>query len=182
MKLIYIENFELKVAPEALLIRPIRKLWNQDRSDKKEKFYQQMSYMFYLVDPRSTLSYILDVEERAKEIIKQEGLPKNFKPSPLLEEAMEIYKKHTITVSQKLLESSLIGANKVSDFLRDVNLSEEDGKGRPKYQVSTITAALKNVEGIVQSIQTLQIKVNQELIDSGKARGSQELTIGDMDY
>ena len=80
------------------------------------------------------------------------------------------------------MESSLIGANKVSDFLRDVDLSEEDEKGRPKYQVSTITAALKNVEGIVQSIQTLQIKVNQELIDNGKARGSQELTIGDMDY
>lgn len=182
MKLVTVENFELKVAPEALLIRPIRKLWNQDRSERKEKFYQQMSYLFFLVDPRSTYSYILDLEERAAEIIKQEGLPENFQPSPLLEEAMEIYRKHTITVSQELLQSSLIGAKKVSDFLKEVDLLEEDDKGRPKYQVSTITSALKNVEGIVQSIQTLQNKVNQELVDNGKARGAQELTIGDMDY
>ena len=93
---------------------------------------------------------------------------------------MKVYKEHTRTVSQELLESSLIGAKKVSDFLRNLDLTEEDDKGRAKYQVSTITAALKNIEGIVQSIQTLQKKVEQELVDNGKARGTQELTVGDI--
>ena len=180
MRLITVENYELSVAPEALLIKPIRRLWNQDRSERKEKFYQQMSFLYFYCDPRSTYSYMIDDAERAQAIIEQEGLPSDFKPSQLLEEAMEIYRKHTVTVSQKLLESSLIGANKVSDFLRDVDLTEEDDKGRPKYQVSTITAALKNIEGIVQSIQTLQKKVEQELVDNGKARGTQELTVGDI--
>lgn len=180
MKLISIENFELKVADEALLIRPIRRLWNQDRSQRKESFYQQMSFLYFVVDPRSTYSYIIDIDERAKAVIEQEGLPPDFQPSQYLKEAMEIYRKHTITVSQKLLESSLIGANKVSEFLREVDLSEEDEKGRPKYQVSTITAALKNVEGIVSSIQTLQKKVDSELQEEGKVRGATELTVGDM--
>jgi len=40
MKLISVENYKLKVADEALLVKPIRKLWNQDRSKGKEKFYQ----------------------------------------------------------------------------------------------------------------------------------------------
>ena len=180
MRLITVENYELSVAPEALLIKPIRRLWNQDRSERKEKFYQQMSFLYFYCDPRSTYSYMIDDAERAQAIIEQEGLPSDFRPSQLLEEAMEIYRKHTVTVSQKLLESSLIGANKVSEFLRDVDLTEEDDKGRPKYQVSTITAALKNVEGIVQSIQTLQKKVEQEIVDNGKARGTQELTVGDI--
>ncbi len=180
MKLIQIENYELSVAPEALLIKPIRRLWNQDRSERKEKFYQQMSYMYFMVDPRSTYSYIIDNDERKQAIIEQEGLPKDFQPSQLLCDAMEIYEKHTKTVSQDLLEASLRGAKKVADFLRDVNLYDEDDKGKPKYQVSTITAALKNVEGIVQSIQTLQKKVEQEIADNGKARGTQELTVGDI--
>ena len=180
MRLITVENYELSVAPEALLIKPIRRLWHQDRSERKEKFYQQMSFLYFYCDPRSTYSYMIDDAERAQAIIEQEGLPSDFRPSQLLEEAMEIYRKHTVTVSQKLLESSLIGANKVSEFLRDVDLTEEDDKGRPKYQVSTITAALKNVEGIVQSIQTLQKKVEQEIVDNGKARGTQELTVGDI--
>ena len=70
MKLITVENFELKVADEALLIRPIRRLWNADRSERKEKFYQQMSYLYFMVSPQSTYSYILDLDERSKTIIE----------------------------------------------------------------------------------------------------------------
>ena len=50
MKLLNFENFDLQVAPEALLIRPIRRLYNADRSEKKEKFFQQLSYLWFMVD------------------------------------------------------------------------------------------------------------------------------------
>ena len=139
-----------------------------------------MSFLYFAVDPRSTYSYLLDEEERKKAIIEQEGLPANFKPSELLKEAMEIYKKHTMTVSQKLLSDALVSANTVGTFLRTINLMEEDDKGRPKYQISQVVSALKNLEGIINTIQTLQKKVEQEIADNGKARGTQELTIGDI--
>lgn len=181
MKLLSIEGYELKVADEALLIKPIRKLFNQDRSASKEQFYKQMSYLYFMVDPRSTYSYILEEDKRAEAIIEQEGLEKDFKPSLLLREAMEVYKKHTITPSQELLNAALIAAHNVSDFLKKPDiLTEEDDKGKPKYQISSITSALKNVEGIVTSLQNLQKKVESELTEQDKARGSQELTIGDL--
>ena len=180
MKLIKIENFNLTIADEALLIKPIRKLWHQDRSASKDVFYRQMSYLYFMVDPRSTYSYILNMDERAKAIIEQEGLPKDFTPSPLLKEAMEIYKKHTVTPSQELLNAALKAAHTVSAFLMQPDiLEQEDDKGRPKYQISSITSALKSVEGIVNSIQSLQKKVEEELTEKSKARGSQELTILD---
>ena len=128
----------------------------------------------------STYSYILDLDERSRTIIEQEGLPQDFQPSQFLTEAMQIYRQHTVTVSQKLLNDALVGADKVGKFLREVDLKEEDDKGKPKYQVSTITAALKNIEGIVSTIQNLQKKVEQELEENGKARGTQELTLGDV--
>lgn len=182
MKLIKYEDYQIKLADEAFLVRPIRRLFNADRSERKEQFWRQISFMYFMINPASSYSYILDMEERAAEIIKQEGLPEDFRPSEMLREAMEIYRKMTITPSQRLLESSLIAAETVSQFLRDPDiLTAEDDKGRPKYQVSAITAALKNVEGIVNSLQTLQKKVEQELEEqSSKARGSQELTVGDM--
>ena len=180
MKLIKIENFSLQIADEALLIKPIRKLYNQDRSASKEMFYKQISYLYFMVDPRSTYSYILNEDERAKAIIEQEGLDKDFKPSPLLQEAMEVYRKHTVTPSQELLNAALKAAHTVSEFLMKPDiLEQEDDKGKPKYQVSSITAALKNVEGIVSSLQNLQKKVESELTEQSKARGSQELTIFD---
>ena len=180
MKLIEYSDYQIKIADEALLVRPIRRLFNADRSERKEKFLQQMSYLYFVCDPRSSYSYILDEEERKQAVIQQEGLPSDFKPSEFLLEAMEIYKKHTMTVSQKLLSDALVGANSVGEFLRTVDLTETDDKGRPKYQVSQITAALKNLEGIINTIQTLQKKVEQEIVDNGKARGTQELTVGDI--
>lgn len=182
MKLIKYEDYQIKLADEAFLVKPIRRLWHQDRSAQKEQFWKQMSYLYFVVSPASSYSYILDLEERAAEVIKQEGLPEDFKPSPLLLEAMQIYRKLTITPSQKLLESALIAADTVSKFLRDPDiLTAEDRNGKPKYQISSITSALKNVEGIVNSLQTLQKKVEQEIQEeSGKARGAQELTLGDM--
>lgn len=180
MKLVTFENFELKIAPEALLIRPIRRLYNADRSERKEKFLQQMSYMYFMVSPQSTYSYILDCDERHKAIIEQEGLPADFTPSEMLIEAMKVYKEHTTTVSQKLLQDALVAANKVGTFLRTVDLTKEDKSGKPKYQVSQITAALKNLEPIVATIQNLQKKVDSELQEDTKARGSQDLTVGDF--
>ena len=182
MKLIEYSDFQIKLADEAFLVRPIRRLWHQDRSAQKEQFWRQMSFLYFTVSPASSYSYILDPEERAAEVIKQEGLPEDFKPSALLLEAMQIYRKLTITPSQKLLESALVAANTVSVFLSDPTILDKvDDKGRPLYQISSITAALKNVEGIVSSLQTLQKKVDQELEDTnGKARGSQDLTVGDI--
>lgn len=180
MKLVSTEGYQLKVADEALLVKPIRKLYNQDRSASKEQFYKQMSYLYFMIDPRSTYSYILDEKERAREIIAQEGLEEDFTPSPLLKEAMVVYKKHTITPSQELLNAALTAAHTVSTFLKKPDiLEQEDDKGKPKYQISSITSALKNVEGIVQSLQNLQKKVESELTEQSKARGNQELTILD---
>lgn len=182
MKLIRYEDFQVKLTDEAFLVRPIRRLFNADRSERKEQFWRQISFMYFMVSPASSYSYILDLDERAAEIIKQEGLPEDFRPSEMLREAMEIYRKLTITPSQKLLESSLIAADTVSKFLRDPNiLTGVDDKGKPKHTVSEITRALKDVEGIINSLQSQQKKVEQELQDGeGKARGNQELTIGDL--
>ena len=165
MKLISYEDFQIKLADEAFLVRPIRRLFNADRSERKEQFWRQISYMYFMVSPASSYSYILDLDERSEQIIQQEGLPCDFRPSEMLREAMEVYRKLTITPSQELLVSALIGAKKVGDFLRTVDLTEEDDKGKPKYQVSTITSALKDVEKIVSTLQTLQRKVEQELQD-----------------
>ena len=139
--------------------------------------------MYFMVSPSSSYSYILDMDERAAEIIRQEGLPEDFRPSEMLREAMETYRKMTITPSQNLLDASLVAANTVSKKLRDPNiLNEVDDKGKPKHTISEITRSLRDVEGIVASLQHLQKKVEQELEEQGgKARGTQELTVGDMD-
>lgn len=179
MKLISYSDYQIKLADEAFLVKPIRKLFHQDRSERKERFFQQMAVLYFCYSPSSNYSYIVDEDERLKEVLAQEGIT-DFKPSQDFMDAVEIYKKLSVTPSQKLLDDCLVAANTVGKFLREIDLTEEDKNGKPKYQVSQVVTALKNVEGIVASLQSLQKKVDQELQENSKVRGGQELSVGDI--
>lgn len=173
MRLLEFENYEVRLTPEALLIRPIRRLYNADRSKQKERFMQQMSYLFFMVDPRSTYAYIIEPEERAKQIRLQEGLPDDFKPSSDLEEAMRIYEQHTITSSKRLLESTRVAVDALSDELKKTKerLQERTDKGAAVYKTNDIIASLERVMKLVPQLQDLERKVDAEIRENTRARG-----------
>ena len=171
MKLIEYSNYQIKVADEAFLVKPIRTLFNKDKSKTKDNFWSQMSYMYFLVDPRSSYMYIVDEKERAKEIIKQEGLPEDFTPSKELLEAMDIYKKTTQTSSSLLLEDTRLAIDKLRQFLKDVDLNKCDDKGKPVYPVNTITSTIKQIPDLAKSLVEAEKAVNKEIIEEGRARG-----------
>ena len=179
MKLIEYDNYQIKVADEALLIRPIRKLFNQDRSTLKEKFLQQMSYLYFMVDPTSSYMYITDDEDREREIKIQEGLPDDFKPSKDLEEAMEIYKKHCETSSTLLRKDTRLAIDKLREFLRNVDLNATDDKGKPIYPINTITSAIKQIPELAKSLSEAEKAVQKELEEGGRARGGNNKTLMD---
>lgn len=178
MHLIEFRDYTIVPSPEILLIRPFRRLWNNDRSERKEKFLQQVSYCYFMVDPRSTYSYITDPEERAEEIIKQEGLPKGFKPSEFLQEAMEIYEKHCVTTSSLLLEDVRNTIDKIRKELRDFDISSLEDKDKPN-SLRTITAVIAMIPKLVKDLADAEKKVTQEINESGRARGKNEKTIFD---
>ena len=146
-----------------------------DRSKQKERFMQQISYMFFMVDPRSTYSYIIDLEERHKQIVLQEGLPENFQPSPELKEAMEIYEKHTITSSTRLLESTRIAVDALSEELKKTRerLLERTDKGAAVYKINDIMASLERVLKFIPQLQELERKVESEIRENTRARGTE---------
>ena len=117
MRLIEFDGMEFKVADEAFLVRPIRELFQKDKSKRKEEFWRQISYMWFMCDPRSSYQYLTDPIERSVEIKKQEGLGADWEPSDPLKEAMDIYRKQTITTSAILLEGMRKGIDKLSSFL-----------------------------------------------------------------
>lgn len=168
-----------KVADEALLIRPIRDLFLADKSKKKEEFWKQMSYLWFMCDPRSTYQYIINEEERAAEIIKQEGLGEGWKPSKELVDAMEIYKKHTITTSALLLEGMRKGIERVRAFLSDINLKEVDKNDRPIYQVSTMTSALKQIPELAKALSDAEKALAKDFASSENARGNATKAVGE---
>lgn len=178
MKLVSIENYELKISDEALLIKPIRRLWNQDRSERKEKFYQQMSILYFVYSPSSNYSYIVDEDKRLKEVLLQEGIS-DFKPSAEFKAAVEIYKKLCVTIHSELLSDL---ENLVANMRKALNKLTFEGNNEKQIinnikNAAAITAMLPK---IIKDIADVEKLVNKELEESTKARGAQELTVGDI--
>jgi len=177
MKLIEYTNYQIRVTDEALLVKPIRKLYKKDKSKDKETFLEQMSILYFYADPRSAYSYIIDDEERLNEIKKQEGLSDKYTLSAEMIEAIEIYKKLIETTSLQLLKNTRITVDKLGKFLRDIDLNETDNKGQPKYTISSVTSALRQVPQLAKDLIATEKLVAGEIAEGNRARGGSDMKI-----
>lgn len=173
MHLIEYTNYEIVPTEEAFLIKPIRDLYNEDKTKNKEKFMQQLSILYFIADPRSSYSYILDEEERFKEILKQEGLPENFKISKKLQEAIDIYKKHTITASYLLLQDNKEVIENMRRVLKSIDWDGLEEKDKVNA-VKTVASITSMIPKIVKDLAEAEKAVTKELEDLGRARGGNE--------
>lgn len=174
MKLINFKNYQIEIADEALLVKPIRDLYNKDNSSNKEDFITQCSIIFFMADPRSSYNYIVDERERFEEIKKQEGLSKSYKITKDLQAAIDAYKKSVHTTSSLLLEDAKMAVDKVRKFLREVDLTLTDDKGKPVYTINTITSALKMIPQLAKDITETERLVTKELEEASRMRGGEK--------
>ena len=173
MHLVELVNYEVVPTQECFLIKPIRQLFNADRSKNKERFMQQLSVIYFMADPRSSYNYITDLDERLALIKEQEGLDKSFKIDDKVAEAIEWYKNHTLTTSTLLLEDARAAVDKVRTFLREVDLTKVDDKGKPIYTVNSITTALKQIPQLAKDLKETEKIINMEIEEAGRMRGNE---------
>ena len=179
MHILEYNNYQVEPTQEAFLIKPIRDLYNSDKTKSKDKFMTQMSIIYFLADPRSSYNYIIDEDERLKAIIEQEGLPDNFKIDKKLQEAIDIYRKHTITTSYLLLQDTKLAIDKVRQFLRDVDLTLTDDKGKPLYTINSVTSAIKQIPQLAKDVIDAEKAITREIEEQGKLRGTANKTLMD---
>jgi hypothetical protein len=174
MKLIKYENYQIEPTEEMFLVKAFRDMFNADKTKNKEKFMQQLSYIYFMYDPRSPYMYITDEDSRRKEIIKEEGLSEDFKPSDKMEKAISVYKELTTTASMRLLESMRVAVAKIGEFLEAVDLFAEDDKGRPKYNADRITAVADKIPQLAKRLQETEKLVAHEITDVARVRGGDD--------
>ena len=177
MKLIEFDGMDFKIADEALLVRPIRELFQKDKSKKKEEFWKQISYLWFMCDPRSSYMYLVNEEERAAEIKSQEGFDADWRPSQDLIDAMEQYRKLVVTTSALLIEDIRYGINNVRAFFREADPRTLDEKGRPLYQISSVTSAIKQGLELSKMLAIAEKELAKDFESENAARGNAEQAV-----
>ena len=171
MRLLKYEGYTLTIEPEALTIKSIKNLWNRDKSKNKERALSELGYIYFMVDPRSTYSYITDMDSREEKIILEEGLPKGWKPDKVVQDAMKSYKDSIITTSYLLLEDTKFAVDNLRKYLRSMDFTETDDKGKPKYPINMIINAIKQIPDLTKQLRLAEIAIQQEIDENSKIRG-----------
>lgn len=171
MKLVRFENFRLVISEEALFIKSFAALWNRDRTVDKSKALLEFGFIYFQYDPRSDYMFIEDEMERFEEIKLREGLPDGWKPDKQVLAAVEDYKFLTQTTSSLLLEDTRHAIGKIRKFLREVDLSEEDDKGKPKYTIQSITNATSQLPKLAKDLAEAQKEIDKEIAENSQMRG-----------
>ena len=170
MKLFRYEGYEVKVAPEALALKPFKKLWDRDKSKSKDKAIDEFAFLYFFCDPRSDYQYILDETDRMEAVKEGLGLPESWKPDKQMHDAISLYRTFEAP-SSTLLRVALEGVNKVQQLLKD--LEPDDTKSLKEY-----LTALKMIPEVASMIKDAEKSINAEM-EFGEARGSIEKSMFD---
>lgn len=173
LKLFKLENYEVTISEEALTLQKFKRIWDRDRTNGKNKATQELSFIYFFCDPRSDYMVIIDEDTRKEEIKAALGLNESWEPDQVVQEAMEFYKSFKPTICMAL-DDARIQLEKVRTKLRSIDLS-----GLKIREISDYIKANKDVSTAIELFCEIERKVNREIQDSSRKRGSGELKIFD---
>ena len=172
IRLFKYEGYNVIVEPEALMLAPFKAIWDRDKSKDKHVAMQELAFIYFMGDPRSDYQFLIDEEERVKEIKKGQGMPEKCKPDNIVKRALTFYNSFKPS-SAGLLEDTRVAVNKLRQLLRKIDLEEKDDKGKPVYTLNTITATIKQIPGLVKDLDEAERTLSKDIINESRARGSQ---------
>lgn len=173
MKLFKLDGYNLTISEEAFMLKPFKDIWKRDKTKGKEQALQELGYIYFMEDSRSDYQVYVDKEERAKQIKLGEGLPENWKPDKLVLAGQEFYAGFK-SEAALLLEDIRVAITKLREFIKTIDLSAVDDKGKPIYTLNTYTSTIKQIPELITSLDEAEKTIAKDLAHSDKVRGSAE--------
>lgn len=170
MGLLDFKNHNLKIKPEALMVNNIKALWERDKTKSKARAYTELSYIYFVYDPRSDYSYITDLPSRQAKVAGEMALGEDYIEDEIVQNAVQSYIDSTNTVASGVLEDAYYTTNKVREFLRNVEIIDIG-------EADKVVKSLERIPTLVEKLIKTQKLVNEELEQNDAMRGNQQRKI-----
>ena len=154
---------------------PFKKILKRDKSRDKDRALKEMLFIYYYCDIKSDY-LIIDSKFRKEEIIKDIGLPDDWKIDSTMQEAIDFYEERSLTVIGKLYKNALLAANDISEYLTKTKelLEERDDKGKPVTTLTTIVGGISKIKVVMQDLKAAEKELIKEKVETeGKMKGKQ---------
>lgn len=173
MRLLVYEGYNLTIDPMLLTLKPFKAIWVRDKTEKKERAISEIAYIYFMEDTRSDYQYIIDREERDRQIREGEGMKDSWKPDGTVKQAMELYASFKSTAAL-LLEDTRALINGYRAKLRELTSNMEDMDVKDTKDLGAI---IKQVPALVKDLDEAEKSLAKEMAQSDKVRGAQEKSI-----
>jgi hypothetical protein len=177
MKLFEMKDYNLHVSEEAWGLLPFKAILKRDKSRNKEMAFKEMLFIYFYTDVRSDYVHYTD-GEKLKEIIKDIGLPTDWKLDSIMQDAINFYEERSVSVIAKLYKSALKSANDTSEYLEMTAdlLRERTDKGGTVTTLPMITASQKTLPEIMKNLKAAYKEVIAEQKElEGRTKGSRTM-------
>lgn len=158
-------------------LEPFKKILKRDKSRNKDLALKEMLFVYYYTDIKSDY-LIIDSKFRKEEIIKDIGLPSDWKIDQLIQEAINFYEERSLTVIGKLYKNALSAANDISEYLTKTKelLEERDDKGKPVTTLTTIVGGISKIKVVMQDLKAAEKELIKEKVETeGRMKGQQAM-------
>lgn len=176
MNLFSIENGIVIPFPETTIISPFKEIWERDTTRKKDIATKEYAYIEFSCSYKKSNPYIGYPEDvRGKKII--EGLFKDnpdWLPDELVTQGIAAYKdfQNQASPSIRFYEAALTGVEKLQEYYLNLDMKKVNKQGTPVNKPSDVARGLSLTGAVLQNLENLRERVEQELFESNKVRGN----------
>lgn len=170
-KIFDIVDNKVVVNPQSLNIPEFKVIWDRDKTKYKGSATKEISYIVYLCDESVDNPYRAYNEIEREQVILKDFMESGWVPDEVIKKAIEKFKDLKQTTNSRLLRSAKKAAEKLSEYFDSVDFNVKDVHGKPVFSSRDLASNLKEVAGIVKSLNTLEEMVRREQSESSNIRG-----------
>jgi hypothetical protein len=176
MNLFSIENGIVIPYPESLLIFPFSDIWARDLTTKRDIAVKEFTYVEFMCSYKKTNPYIGYPEDIRPQKIKS-GIFKDYpewEPDNLILEAINVYKdfQNQASPSIRFYEAAIKGIISLQKYYETLNMNAKTATGALVNKPSDVSRGLSQTASVLQNLETLKDKVQQELLESNRIRSN----------
>lgn len=153
------------------MIKEFKKIWNRDRSTKKDRALKELAYIYHTIDYQSVYRNF-HIDTREDKIILDIFDDRQWKPDNEVNTAKNKYVDLQTTLSMQLLNDVEVGLTKLRDYFKDVEFADDDTNG---VAAKNFISNVKSMGELVKSLKTLRDEVEKELTDNMQLRGRDQI-------
>ena len=170
-----LKNNSVSFAPQALLIKEFRVLWERDKSKLKEMAILELGFVYFKCDFRSI--YRNYFEDEKDEKIIGDLFKGKWKPDKEVIAACNRYTELCKTKSMRLVENAWKAVDELSSYYTMVKLNELDDRGKPVHDANKLQSNIEKLPKLISSMAEAENAVKREMDLSAGLRGGKEKSI-----